>query len=105
MSFIQKLGAIVKEHVRVFLVFLDIISVGSAVFFSTLLKYDAVIRLPQWFKEYAWYVISIDLVVMIALFVITKVYKRMWQYFVSGDYAKLGIAFLVSFVALCKTVS
>ena len=96
MSFIQKLGAIVKEHVRVFLVFLDIISVGSAVFFSTLLKYDAVIRLPQWFKEYAWYVISIDLVVMIALFVITKVYKRMWQYFVSGDYAKLGIAFLVS---------
>ncbi len=96
MSFIEKLGARVKEHIRGFLVFLDIISVASAVFFSALLKYDAVIRLPQWFREYAWYVIAIDLLVMIVLFVITKVYKRMWQYFVSGDYAKLGITFLVS---------
>lgn len=96
MNFIRKLGALVKEHVRAFLVFLDIISVAAAVFFSTLLKYDAVIRLPQWFKEYGWYVVVVDLVVMLVLFVITKVYKRMWQYFVSGDYAKLGITFAVS---------
>ena len=96
MKFIQKLGAIVKEHVRAFLVFLDVISVAAAVFFSTLLKYDAVIRLPQWFKEYGWYVVVVDLVVMLVAFVITKSYKRMWQYFVSGDYAKLVITFAVS---------
>lgn len=96
MSLLEKIGQLIKKNVKVVLVILDILSVLSATFFAALLKYDAVIRLPKWFVNHVFIVLLADLVLMFGAFLIAKVYKRMWQYFVAADYAKLTGAFFVS---------
>lgn len=96
MSFLEKTGTLIKKHIKIVLALLDIISALFATVFSATLKYDAVRRLPDWFTDHILVVLTVDLIAMLGLFVICRVYKRMWQYFVATDYAKLSLAFFIS---------
>ncbi len=74
----------------------DLFCVGIAFLFATYLKFDAPYYFPDWFNSNALYVLLVDLVVTSICFFVSKIHNRMWQYFVSRDYAILVIAFMVS---------
>lgn len=93
MRLLEKLGTFIKYHINTVLITVDVIAALLATFFSATLKYDATIRLPEWFVDYLWIVLAADILATIVMFFATKVYKRMWQYFVALDYAKLTVSF------------
>ena len=96
MSFIVKMGDFCKKHFKGILVALDILAAAMAIVVATVLKFDAAVRFPEWFKEYLWIVILIDIALTFAIFAFRKIYNRMWQYFVAWDYALLFGAFSVA---------
>ncbi|MBO5432862.1 MAG: polysaccharide biosynthesis protein [Clostridia bacterium] len=81
---------------KAFLVIADIASLLFAIWFSAALKFDAVIRLPEWFLNNFIYIGLLSIVTMLASFFFFKIYKRMWQYFIARDYADLMKAFAIA---------
>lgn len=107
LSLILKLGNFGKRHFKIILVALDIIAACLAMFVASTLKFDAVVRLPEWFKEYLFIVGAIDIVVTFIVFAFKKIYNRMWQYFVAWDYAILMFSFTMAKLittALCPFI-
>ncbi len=96
MLLLKKSGSFVKAHIKGILLFFDILSVLLASIFAATLKYDATVRLPDWFVKYIPLFLVVDIFIMVMLFFLAKVYKRMWQYFIAWDYAKLAGAFCLS---------
>ena len=97
---LDKSVTFVKNHMKAFLVIADVASLLFAIWFSAALKFDAVIRLPEWFLNNFIYIGLLSIVTMLASFFFFKIYKRMWQYFIARDYADLMKAF-----ALAKLVT
>ena len=96
MSLVIKTGDFVKKHFKVLLVIFDILAAVVAMTVATVLKFDAIRRLPNWFVDYLWAVALVNVVLTIGIFAFKKIYNRMWQYFVAWDYAILIGAFIVS---------
>ena len=93
---IKKVVTFVKIHMKSILIASDLFCVGIAFLFTTYLKFDAPYYFPDWFNSNALIVLLVDLVVTAICFFVSKIHNRMWQYFVSRDYAILVIAFMVS---------
>ncbi len=93
---LDKSVTFVKNHMKAFLVFADVASILFAIWFSAALKFDAVIRLPEWFLNNFIYIGLLSIVTMLASFFFFKIYKRMWQYFIARDYADLMKAFAIA---------
>ena len=93
---IKKVVTFVKIHMKSILIASDLFCVGIAFLFATYLKFDAPYYFPDWFNSNALIVLLVDLVVTAICFFVSKIHNRMWQYFVSRDYAILVIAFMVS---------
>ena len=93
---LDKSVTFVKNHMKAFLVIADIASLLFAIWFSAALKFDAVIRLPEWFLNNFIYIGLLSIVTMLASFFFFKIYKRMWQYFIARDYADLMKAFAIA---------
>lgn len=93
---LDKSVTFVKNHMKAFLVFADVASLLFAIWFSAALKFDAVIRLPEWFLNNFIYIGLLSIVTMLASFFFFKIYKRMWQYFIARDYADLMKAFAIA---------
>ena len=83
-------------HMKRVLVVSDLLCVCIAFLFATYLKFDAPKFFPEWFNNNALYIILVDFVVTAISFLVSKVYNRMWQYFISRDYAMLLGAFVFS---------
>ena len=106
-SFIFNFGNLVKRHFKAFMFIADILAMAVAVFVAATLKFDAAIRYQNWFTDYLWAFVLIDVAVTTIIFVVRKIYNRMWQYFVAWDYACLFGAFAVSktiATALCPFI-
>ena len=80
---LDKSVTFVKNHMKAFLVIADVASLLFAIWFSAALKFDAVIRLPEWFLNNFIYIGLLSIVTMLASFFFFKIYKRMWQYFIA----------------------
>ena len=93
---LDKSVTFVKNHMKAFLVIADIASLLFAIWFSAALKFDAVIRLPEWFLNNFIYIGLLSIVTMLASFFFFKIYKRMWQYFIARDYADFMKAFAIA---------
>ncbi len=93
---LDKSVTFVKNHMKAFLVIADVASLLFAIWFSAALKFDAVIRLPEWFLNNFIYIGLLSIVTMLASFFFFKIYKRMWQYFIARDYADLMKAFAIA---------
>ena len=96
LSIIEKIVSFIKIHTKGFLILSDIFCVCVAFFFATYLKFDAPRFFPEWFNNNAIYIILVDVVVTSICFFVSKIYNRMWQYFISRDYAVLLVSFIVS---------
>lgn len=107
MSLLLNLGNIVKKHFKLFLFAADIVAMAIAVFIAATLKFDAPIRFHNWFNDWLWAFLIIDVVVTGVVFLVRKIYNRMWQYFVAWDYACLVGAFTIAktiATALCPFI-
>ena len=96
LSIIEKSVSFVKIHMKGFLITSDLFGVCIAFLFATYLKFDAPRFFPEWFNNNAIYIILVDVVVTSICFFVSKIYNRMWQYFISRDYAVLLVSFIVS---------
>jgi FlaA1/EpsC-like NDP-sugar epimerase len=81
---------------KAFLIIADVASLLFAIWFSAALKFDAVIRLPEWFLSNFIYIGLLSIVTILVSFFFFKIYKRMWQYFIAKDYADLTKAFAIA---------
>ena len=93
---LDKSVTFVKNHMKAFLVTADIVSLLFALWLSAALKFDAVIRLPEWFLHNYIYIGVVSIATTVISFFIFKIYKRMWQYFIAKDYADVIKAFAVA---------
>ena len=93
---LDKSVTFVKNHMKAFLIIADVASLLFAIWFSAALKFDAVIRLPEWFLSNFIYIGLLSIVTILASFFFFKIYKRMWQYFIAKDYADLMKAFAIA---------
>ena len=95
-SSIVSIITFVKKHIKLTATLLDIIALSASVFVASILKFDGSFSYPQWFSKYILYIIIFDIAVTEIVFVIKKIYSRMWQYFAVKDYGDLLIAVLIS---------
>ena len=93
---LDKSVTFVKNHMKAFLIIADVASLLFAIWFSAALKFDAVIRLPEWFLSNFIYIGLLSIVTILVSFFFFKIYKRMWQYFIAKDYADLMKAFAIA---------
>ena len=103
MNFLEKIGTILKKYFKVYLIVSDILSVVVAFFLATYLKFDADNFFKQWFIEYRFMILIVDIVGVTVFFVIFKIYRRMWQYMIPHDYGALGVGFMLSKIVTCST--
>ncbi|MBR4286876.1 MAG: polysaccharide biosynthesis protein, partial [Clostridia bacterium] len=50
----------------------------------------------DWFVSNGLIILAVDFAATMVMFIVFKVYKRMWQYMVASDYIKTGFAFVIS---------
>lgn len=94
-NLLEKCMDFVKNYMKTWLMLSDIVSLVLAFGLSAALKFDAVIRLPEWFTDNYMYMLGVSIVAIIVSLSVFKIYKRMWQYFIGKDYADFIKAFLV----------
>ncbi len=86
----------VKKHMRILLILADIVGMAIAWYVAMILKFDATTMLKQWYDDNILFIMAVDLVSTAVMFLIFKVYNRMWQYMVVTDYVKTAYAFIIS---------
>ena len=88
----------VKKHMKFTLFVADMFFMVLAFLSATVLKFDGLRDglVENWFKGNGIIILAVDLVTTAVLFVIFKVYRRMWQYMVVDDYIKTAVAFTIS---------
>lgn len=96
MRTIEKAVMFVKKHMKLTLFVADMFFMVLAFFSAMMLKFEATTMLEVWFAKNAIIIFAVDLVSTIAMFIIFKVYRRMWQYMVVDDYIKTAVAFTIS---------
>ena len=78
------------------LILADILGMAIACCVAMILKFDATTMIKDWFDNNILYIMLVDLASTALMFIIFKVYNRMWQYMVVDDYVKTGLAFVIS---------
>ena len=96
MRTIEKTVMFVKKHMRILLVLADIVGMAISCYVAMILKFDASTLLKDWFDNNIIYIMAVDLVSTAVMFIIFKIYNRMWQYMVVSDYVKMGYAYIIS---------
>lgn len=96
LSFIVGLATFAKKHSKAVLVISDALVMLLAGVLSLLLKFDGSSPTPEWCEKWVLVVLAIDFVLMALIFLFSKSYRSMWQYFSMHDYVVLGVAFLIS---------
>ncbi len=86
----------VKKHMRILLILADIVGMAIAWYVAMILKFDATTMLKQWYDDNILFIMAVDLVSTAVMFIIFKIYNRMWQYMVVSDYVKMAYAFIIS---------
>ena len=86
----------IKKYFKILLLLADVFSLGAAAFAAQVLKFDGSSAPPLWYTENAGWVILVDLILTLGVFVLLKFQKRMWQYFSTKDYIDLVTAFVCS---------
>ena len=56
-------GNLVKKHFKAFLFSADVVAMLIAVFVAATLKFDAAVRYQNWFTDYLWAFMLIDIAV------------------------------------------
>ncbi len=97
----EKIVSICKKYSKIILVVFDVLAIVIASFVAAMLKFDAETMFDTWYTSNVMFICLVDAVSMLALFVIFKVYNRMWQYMVVNDYVKLFEAFVISKIVTC----
>ena len=100
LSILNPIVTFIKAHIKPILFVVDLCIFAMSFVTVSYLKFDAVSFFPAWFSINNTYMFLVDIVVTVVAFVIFKVYRRMWQFFVASDYAVTVCAFI-----LAKTVS
>lgn len=96
MSLVINTVTFIKKHMKRLLTALDAAALILAGVLSVVLKFDGSTAAPEWCSKWLGVILLIDFVLMCAAFLISKVYKTMWQYFAIRDYGTLLFAFVVS---------
>lgn len=96
MSIFEKLITFSKKHMKLYLAVADIISMVVACCAVALLKFDAPSMFKDWFDENVFFIMAVDLVVTVVMFLVFKIYSRMWQYIVVNDFVQMAKAFVIS---------
>lgn len=86
----------VKKHIKFLTASADVIALMFAVFVSSFLKFDGSFLYPLWFVKYILYFLIADIAVTETVFLVKKLYSRMWQYFAVKDYGDLLFALMLS---------
>ena len=86
----------VKKHMRILLILADIVGMALAFVSATILKFEAFAMREDWFVSNGLIILAVDFAATMVMFIVFKVYKRMWQYMVASDYIKTGFAFVIS---------
>lgn len=96
LSTVISLANFAKKHIKSLLVIADILAILLAFFSATVLKFDEMDKLPEWYRTRIVFIVLVDIVATIASFIFTHIYSRMWQYFVAGDYFELFLGTCIS---------
>ncbi len=96
MKTIESAVMFVKKHMRILLVLADILGMVISCYVAMILKFDATTMLKDWFDNNIIFIMAVDLVSTAVMFLIFKIYNRMWQYMVVTDYVKMAYAFIIS---------
>ena len=86
----------VKKHMRILLILADIVGMAIAWYMAMILKFDATTMLKEWYDDNILFIMAVDFVSTALMFIIFKIYNRMWQYMVVSDYVKMAYAFIIS---------
>ncbi len=101
MELIDKVVTFGKKHIRIILAFADLISFVIAFWFAAILKFDSQGAFDDWFAQNGAYIFAVDIIGTAICLLVSKIYNRMWQYFVVTDYVKLLMSFSVSKIITC----
>ncbi len=96
MRTIENTVMFVKKHMRILLILADILGMAISCYVAMILKFDATTMLKEWFDDNILFIMAVDFVSTAVMFIIFKIYNRMWQYMVVTDYVKMGYAFVIS---------
>ena len=86
----------IKKHFEVLIILADALSLVAAAFAAQILKFDGSSTPPLWYTQNAKWVILVDFVLTVSLFLAFKFQKRMWQYFSTKDYIDFAGVFVGS---------
>ena len=89
----NKIVLFVKKNFRIIMAIADTLAFFAAAFGAHVLKFDGSSRSPLWYSENAKWVLLVDAVLTLGLFLAFKFQKRMWQYFSTKDYIDLVTVF------------
>lgn len=96
MKVFEKTVSFIKRYSKILLFIFDMAAIPAACFMSAVLKFDAPTMFKEWYDDNILYIMIVDAVATAVMFLIFKVYNRMWQYFVINDYIRLLGAFALS---------
>ena len=96
MNIFESFIAFSKKHVKSYLVVMDIVAMAVACCAVALLKFDAPSMFKDWFDDNVFFIMAVDLVATMVMFLVFKIYSRMWQYIVVNDFVQMAKAFTVS---------
>ncbi len=99
--FFEKEIAYIKKHIKGIIFLADLFACFVAFQAAAFLKYDIIGKFEQWFLSNALYIFFADIVITMIIFAASKIYNRMWQYFVATDYIKMFKGFVLSKLLLC----
>ena len=96
MSIFERFITFSKKNLKPYLIISDIVSMIIACCCVALLKFDAPSMFKEWFDENVFFIMGVDLVATMVMFLIFKIYSRMWQYMVVNDFLQMAKAFFIS---------
>ena len=96
LSIFERFVMFSKRHMKLYLVVADIVSMIVACVAVALLKFDAPTMFKDWFDENVFFIMAVDMIATLVMFIIFKVYSRMWQYIVVNDFVQMAKAFIIS---------
>ena len=99
--FFEKQVTFIKKHIKFLLIMADLVACLVSFQMAAFLKYDATQYFDKWFIKNGLYIFLADIFITAIVFLILKIYNRMWQYFVVTDYIKLIQGFVISKCLLC----
>lgn len=96
MNILERIISLIKRRTKLMLIIGDIFVMLLSVVLSVGLKFDGSVSLPGWLTENILLIAAVNIFATITLFIIFKMYNRMWQYFITKDYVILAVSFAIA---------